>query len=52
MSVFAHMRRMILPLAVVVAVVAIAVPTCQMIGCDMEMGGDAVRAVQRSSHGG
>jgi len=33
------MRRMLLPLAIVVALVAIAVPTCQMIGCDMEMGG-------------
>ncbi len=38
MSVFAHMRRMLLPLAIVVALVAIAVPTCQMINCDMEMG--------------
>jgi hypothetical protein len=37
-SVFAHMRRMLLPLAIVVAIVAVAVPTCQMINCDMEMG--------------
>jgi hypothetical protein len=38
MSVFAHMRRMLLPLAIVVALVAIAVPTCRMINCDMDMG--------------
>ena len=38
MSVFAHMRRMLLPLAIVVAIVAIAVPTCRMVGCDMSMG--------------
>jgi hypothetical protein len=38
-SVFAHMRRMLLPLAIVVAIVAIAVPTCQMINCDMDMSG-------------
>jgi hypothetical protein len=37
-SVFAHMRRMLLPLTIVVALVAIAVPTCRMIGCDMDMG--------------
>ena len=38
MSVFAHMRRFALPLVIVVAVVAIAVPTCRMVGCDMDMG--------------
>ena len=32
------MRRFILPLAIVVAIVAIAVPTCRMVGCDMDMG--------------
>jgi hypothetical protein len=37
-SIFAHMRRMLLPLAIVVAIVAIAVPTCRMVGCDMDMG--------------
>jgi hypothetical protein len=36
--VFAHMRRMLLPLAIVVALVAIAVPTCRMVNCDMDMG--------------
>jgi hypothetical protein len=29
---------MLLPLAIVVAIVAIAVPTCRMVGCDMNMG--------------
>jgi len=29
------MRRYLLPLAIVVAIVAIAVPTCRMVGCDM-----------------
>lgn len=29
---------MLLPLAIVVAIVAIAVPTCRMVGCDMKMG--------------
>jgi hypothetical protein len=32
------MRRLLLPLVVVVAIVAIAIPTCRMVGCDMEMG--------------
>jgi len=32
------MRRMVLPLAIVLAVVAIAIPTCRMVGCDMSMG--------------
>ena len=35
MSALAHMRRLMLPLAIVVAIVAIAVPTCRMVGCDM-----------------
>jgi hypothetical protein len=29
---------MLLPLAIVLAIVAIAVPTCRMVGCDMDMG--------------
>lgn len=29
------MRRLFLPLAIVVAIVAVAVPTCRMVGCDM-----------------
>lgn len=31
-------RRMMIVLAVVVAVVAIVVPTCRMVGCSMSMG--------------
>ncbi len=38
MSILAHMRKLVMPLAIVVALVAIAVPTCTMIGCDMSMG--------------
>jgi hypothetical protein len=38
LSVLAHMRRLLLPIAIVVAIVAIAVPTCRMVGCDMDMG--------------
>jgi len=37
-SFFAHMRKALLPLAIVVAIVAVAVPTCRMVGCDMDMG--------------
>jgi len=29
------MRRFLLPLAIVVAIVAVAIPTCRMVGCDM-----------------
>jgi hypothetical protein len=29
------MRRFLLPLVIVVAIVAIAIPTCRMVGCDM-----------------
>jgi len=32
------MRKALLPLAIVVAIVAVAVPTCRMVGCDMDMG--------------
>jgi len=35
---FADMRRFALPLVIMVAVAAIAVPTCRMVGCDMDMG--------------
>ena len=35
MSALANMRRFVLPLAIVVAIVAIAIPTCRMVGCDM-----------------
>ena len=38
MSRFADMRRFALPLVIMVAVAAIAVPTCRMVGCDMGMG--------------
>ncbi len=38
MSAFATMRRLALPLAIVVAIVAIAVPTCHMVGCTMNSG--------------
>jgi len=30
-----NMNRVLLPLAIMVAMVAIVLPTCQMIGCDM-----------------
>jgi hypothetical protein len=47
-SVFAHIRRFLLPLAIVVAIVAIAIPTCRMVGCDMgDMG-----AMAMGSHSG
>ena len=35
MTAFAHMRRFVLPIAIVIAIVAVAVPTCRMVGCDM-----------------
>ncbi|TLM84181.1 MAG: hypothetical protein FDZ75_07455 [Actinobacteria bacterium] len=34
----AHMRKTMLVLAVVIAIVAVVVPTCRMVGCAMEMG--------------
>lgn len=37
MSRFGHNRRMMIALAVVIAVVAIVVPTCRMVGCSMPM---------------
>lgn len=50
MSVFASMRRMLLPLAIVVAIVAIAVPTCRMVGCDMADMGAMAFAPFSGSH--
>lgn len=35
----ANSRRTLVALAIVVAFVAIVVPTCRMVGCSMEMGG-------------
>lgn len=34
-----YIRRLALALVIVMAVVAIAIPTCVMVGCDMQMGG-------------
>lgn len=34
----AHMRRALLPLAIVLAIVTVAVPTYSMVGCKMDMG--------------
>lgn len=39
MSRFVHTRKTMIVLAIVVAVVAIVIPTCRMVGCSMEMGG-------------
>jgi hypothetical protein len=33
-----HSRRVLIALAIVVAMVAIVVPTCRMVGCSMQMG--------------
>jgi hypothetical protein len=38
MSRFTDIRRFALPLIMVVVLTAIAVPTCAMVGCDMDMG--------------
>lgn len=38
MSTLLNSRKALITLAVIVAVVAIVVPTCRMIGCSMEMG--------------
>lgn len=32
-----HIRRYLMPVFIAVAVLAIAIPTCQMIGCTMDM---------------
>jgi len=32
---YVNMQRFMLPLAIMVAMVAVVVPTCQMVGCDM-----------------
>ncbi|TLM79505.1 MAG: hypothetical protein FDZ75_08775 [Actinobacteria bacterium] len=34
----AQMRRTMLALAIVIAIVAVVVPTCRMVGCSMETG--------------
>jgi len=41
MSALLNSRKALVTLAVIVAVVAIVVPTCRMVGCSMEMGGVA-----------
>ncbi|NTU71215.1 MAG: hypothetical protein HGB10_05295 [Coriobacteriia bacterium] len=38
MHLSARMRGLTLSLVVVIALVAVAVPTCRMVGCDMDMG--------------
>lgn len=43
------MRQALLPLVVIIAIVAIAVPACQMVGCNMPSGGMLMRFVH---HGG
>jgi hypothetical protein len=35
---FVHNRRFLMPLVIAMALVAIAVPTCRMVGCEMDMG--------------
>lgn len=34
----AQMRKTMLALAIVIAIVAVVVPTCRMVGCSMDMG--------------
>lgn len=42
-SVLAHMRKALLPVAIVVAIVVVALPIYRMVGCDMDM--NAMRIV-------
>ena len=39
MNTFAHRRRTLIVIAIVVAFVAVVIPTCRMVGCSMSMGG-------------
>ena len=40
-----YMKQALLPLVIIVAITAIAVPACQMVGCNMETGSMAMRLV-------
>lgn len=42
-------RKALIALAVVVAVVAVVVPTCRMVGCSMDMGGARPFGMQMST---
>jgi len=42
-------RRMMLALVIAVAVVAVAIPTCQMVACSMDMSGGMMRVFPTTS---
>ena len=46
-----YMRQALLPLVVIVAIAAIAVPACQMVGCNMPTGSMMMRFVHHGPLG-